>query len=112
MTPKEKHIFYHSKAWILKRDEILHRDHYECQECRRRDNKANADGIQLHGKDREIRKADTVHHIRYLEDAPSLSLEDDNLESVCTLCHNVLHGREPKQWRVKTKRKLITDELW
>ena len=36
MTDKEAKAFYNSSAWKQKRLQILNRDHYECQDCRRR----------------------------------------------------------------------------
>jgi len=67
--------FYKSKAWRRKRLYILMRDKY-CQECLRR---------------KRLRQANTVHHIKPLEVAPELALVDDNLESLCASCHNILH---------------------
>jgi len=111
MTKSERHKFYHSSAWKNKRDEILRRDHYECQECRKRIDLANRNGVCLNAVDRQIRKAYTVHHIKHLDDYPALALDDDNLESVCMICHNVLHGRvlEPRRFSYKEP---VTPERW
>lgn len=68
--------FYHSRQWIRKRNHILRRDNYQCQECRK------------YGR---MREASYVHHIQHLEDRPDLALVDSNLESVCLACHNKLH---------------------
>lgn len=68
--------FYRSKAWQTKRERILRRDGYLCQECRK------------YGRRRE---AVTVHHIKHLEDHPELALEDSNLVSLCNACHNKAH---------------------
>lgn len=58
---------------------ILRRDHYECQECRKKTGK--------------IRRATLVHHIIPYEERPDLGLDEDNLEAVCDRCHNIIHGR-------------------
>ena len=36
MTDKEAKKFYNSTLWKHKRMQILERDHYECQDCRKR----------------------------------------------------------------------------
>ncbi|MFR0840753.1 MAG: hypothetical protein ACLSH0_05900 [Mediterraneibacter faecis] len=36
MTDKEAKAFYNAAAWKHKRMQILERDHYECQDCRKR----------------------------------------------------------------------------
>lgn len=41
---------------------------------------------------------------------PELGLEDDNLVSLCTQCHNLRHGRAPK--RFVRKKKLVSAERW
>jgi 5-methylcytosine-specific restriction endonuclease McrA len=68
--------FYKSRAWQRKREAILRRDKYICQNCKR------------YGRNTE---ATTVHHIIHLEDAPELALDNDNLVSLCAACHNKLH---------------------
>lgn len=74
--------FYHSTRWIRKRAQILRRDGYMCQECRK------------YGR---ITPAYYVHHIEHLEDRPDLALEDSNLEAVCLACHNKLHPEKGSQ---------------
>ena len=68
--------FYKTAKWKAKREKILRRDGYRCQECRK------------YGKNTP---ATYVHHILHLEDRPDLALVDSNLESVCLPCHNKLH---------------------
>lgn len=68
--------FYKSKKWRHKREMILRRDGYQCQDCKR------------YGRQRE---AVTVHHIQHLEDAPELALTSSNLVSLCAKCHNKRH---------------------
>lgn len=110
MTDKEAKQFYNSKKWEIKRLDILKRDHYECQDCVARLKEAAVKGIQLHGEDRKIRRAEQVHHIKDLKEYPELGLDDENLVSLCTQCHNIRHGRHPKRF-VKRKKRL-TEEKW
>ena len=74
MTDKEAKAFYNSSAWKCKRMQILDRDHYECQDCRRRIKAAAASGTQLIGSDRKIWRAEEVHHIQELKEHPELDL--------------------------------------
>ena len=59
-----------------KRAQILRRDGYLCQECRK------------YGR---MTQATTVHHIQHVEDHPELAYNDDNLVSLCEKCHNKMH---------------------
>ena len=68
--------FYQSTEWKRKREAILARDNYQCQECRR------------YGK---LRQAVTVHHKQHLEDHPELAFDNDNLISLCRACHDKAH---------------------
>lgn len=70
--------FYNSTAWKRKRSWIMMRDGYLCQRCR-------AEG--------RTRPAEVVHHIRDAEHWPLLRLTDANLVSLCTTCHERIHGR-------------------
>lgn len=70
--------FYRSKAWIRKRESILRRDEYRCQEAKR------------YGKYKE---AVTVHHIYPLAEHPELALVDWNLLSLSNEYHNRMHDR-------------------
>ncbi|HAN09373.1 MAG TPA: HNH endonuclease [Clostridiales bacterium] len=71
--------FYKSTKWIHKREKILRRDKYECQECKR------------YGKTIE---AKTVHHIHPLEIRPEMGLINKNLISLCNKCHEGMHNRQ------------------
>lgn len=110
MTEKEVKKFYNSKVWKTKREEILKRDRRECQDCVRRLQDAAVEKVILAGEDRKIRAAVEVHHIKELRDYPELKLDDDNLISLCTQCHNVRHGRNVKRFVKKKKR--VTEERW
>ena len=86
------------------------RDHYECQDCRERLRKATEEGRRLTGEDAKIRIATQVHHIKELREYPQLAFDKENLISLCTQCHNIRHGRNPKRFVKRKKR--ITEEKW
>lgn len=110
MTDKEAKKFYDSSAWQKKRLEILKRDRFECQDCRKRLETAVAESIELKEYEKKIRRATEVHHIKELKEHPELALEDDNLISLCSKCHNKRHGRF-QHWSYK-KKKYATEERW
>jgi 5-methylcytosine-specific restriction endonuclease McrA len=70
--------FYKTARWKNKRERVLRRDHYMCQECKR------------YGK---TTPAQTVHHINTLERFPELALVSANLISLCNACHEQMHDR-------------------
>lgn len=78
--------FYKSKAWLSKREKILKRDKYLCQECKR------------YGK---ITPATTVHHIIPLMWCllfnKVLALAGINLISLCNKCHDKMHDRQTRK---------------
>lgn len=87
--------FYKTTRWKSKRDKILKRDEYRCQECKR------------YGKTTE---ATTVHHIYPLLEYPLLRLETRNLISLCSKCHDKMHDRVTnkstelgKQWQERVR---------
>lgn len=106
MTDEQAKAFYNSAAWKHKRIDILKRDHYECQDCLHR---ARTD-IDTRGYV-HIRRASEVHHIIEYKERPDLGLNDDNLISLCTVCHNIRHGRVPRQFH-NEKKKRVTEEMW
>ena len=63
--------FYKNNKWVVKREKILKRDKYECQNCRR------------YFRSKE---AKTVHHIYFFEDYSELGLVNWNLISLCNVC--------------------------
>lgn len=85
--------FYKSTVWLCKRKHILKRDNYECQHCK------------LKGM---YSKAETVHHIKHLKDYPQLAIEDDNLISLCNVCHNIVH---PEKLKI-IKKEIVSEERW
>ena len=67
---------YNSKRWKAKHKQIMRRDKYLCQHCKR------------YGR---LREAKVVHHKKHVDEYPELAYEDDNLESLCNACHNKEH---------------------
>ncbi|WP_405083185.1 HNH endonuclease [Paenibacillus chitinolyticus] len=49
-----------------------------------------------------------MHHIKELERYPELGLSLDNLESVCTSCHNKLHREKGKGNKLERKMRMTT----
>jgi len=76
MNDQHNRSFYTSKKWRKKREYILHRDGFLCQECRK------------YGRNTE---AKIVHHILEVDEHPELKMKNNNLVSVCYSCHNKLH---------------------
>lgn len=70
--------FYHSKKWKNIRAFVLQRDFYMCQICK-------------------MPNSSTVHHIKELTpmniDDSSISINPDNLVTLCNRCHNLIHDR-------------------
>jgi 5-methylcytosine-specific restriction endonuclease McrA len=90
--------FYKTTKWLKKRECILRRDEYRCQECKR------------YGKSTQ---AETVHHINPYELWPELALIDWNLISFCGSCHGKMHDRTTdeltdagKRWADRVREKL------
>lgn len=93
--------FYESKRWRKKREHILRRDSYQCQESKR------------YGKYAE---ATTVHHIYPLEEYSDLALMDWNLISMSAAQHDRMHDRKTDKitaaglyWQRKRRREF---EAW
>jgi 5-methylcytosine-specific restriction enzyme A len=86
--------FYKSKEWLQLRKEVLERDNYECQSCKRKG---------------RYRKAKNVHHIKEVKTHPELALDKDNCESICIQCHNDEHKRLDKYIK---KKKFVNEERW
>ena len=91
---QDVHQFYKSTVWKHKRKEILRRDNFECQMCK---------------KAGKYSGAVVVHHIKHLKDCPALALTDSNLISLCADCHNIVHPEKQKRWK---KRTLLNEERW
>ena len=102
--------FYHSMDWRRMSAAIMVRDHYECQECRKRLKAAAAEGRLLPATERRIRRATQVHHMIPYEVRPDMGLDPDNLEAICDRCHNIAHDRTGGC--MKPKKKRATEEKW
>lgn len=87
--------FYKSKAWQNVRDYVYKRDAMLCQDCLHR-------GLYT--------PAVEVHHITPLTpdniNDPAVSLNPDNLVSLCKMCHTYRHTG--KRWRVDQNGKVHT----
>ncbi|MBO0962506.1 HNH endonuclease [Neobacillus sp. MM2021_6] len=88
--------FYKTSRWKSKREKILKRDEYLCQECKR------------FGRSKG---ASTVHHINTMRNRPDLRLETWNLVSLCNKCHEQMHDRKTDEltdlgehWRARANR--------
>ena len=67
---------YNTERWRRKRMQILRRDGYMCQHCKR------------YGR---MRQATEVHHIKHVDEYPELAWDNNNLTSLCHACHNAEH---------------------
>ena len=81
--------FYKSQAWKHTREVIMTRDHRLCVDC------------LAHGY---ITPADEVHHIVELTpeniNDTSITLNEDNLISLCRECHRKRHDKRPRRYSV------------
>lgn len=112
-TKEQKRKFYNSSQWKGPKGirwDILERDNYECQECKRQGN-VTIDMNEFSYKAKRKKIALVVDHIKELEDYPELALEVENLETLCVNCHNKKHGRYFRKfvWR---ENKWAHDERW
>jgi 5-methylcytosine-specific restriction endonuclease McrA len=97
-------VFYKSKEWIELRDEVMHDNHYECQECLKRG---------------RYTRADCVHHVNEVRHRPDLALnkyytdkegnKQKNLLPLCNRCHNQIHDKLG-YWQRKDK--FTNEEKW
>ncbi|MBQ9328932.1 MAG: HNH endonuclease [Solobacterium sp.] len=95
-SKRGKRAFYHTKEWTRKRRQILERDHFMCQKCRQK-------------KPAVYTRANTVHHIKHLNDEPELALTDSNLISLCSACHD---GEHPERHYNGAGREYRNVERW
>ncbi|WP_217971484.1 HNH endonuclease [Staphylococcus xylosus] len=110
LNKAQRRKFYNSGEWKKKREVIKQRDNYECQECKRQ-GKVAIDVFE-HNKNGRKKIKLVVHHIKELEDNPTLALDDDNLETLCVDCHNKIHDRHYKDWYKPKINKWADDEFW
>ena len=57
-----------------------------------------------------IANFNSKNYVEAYDQFSELALDDDNLVSLCTQCHNLRHGRAPK--RFARKKKLVSIERW
>lgn len=81
--------FYKSTTWQQCRETAIKRDRYLCVDCMRR-------GFQT--------PAEEVHHIKPITpeniNDPEITLNLDNLVSLCRECHQARHNKREKRYRV------------
>ncbi len=69
--------FYKSRAWIKCRNSFMASKNYLCERC---------GGLAV-----------IVHHKKHITPAnindPNITLNWDNLQALCTECHNAVHGK-------------------
>jgi 5-methylcytosine-specific restriction enzyme A len=87
--------FYSSKRWNRARKKVLARDNYLCQRCYKK-------GL--------LTPAEVVHHIDHLRKAPGKVLDESNLISVCSACHNKVHPEKGKKGEVVRKARVVRVE--
>ncbi|MBR2775784.1 MAG: HNH endonuclease [Prevotella sp.] len=89
--------FYKSKEWKALRDNIMKRDGWLCQDCLSK------------GK---YTPAEEVHHITEITpdniNDPSITLNPDNLVSLCRECHRTRHGAHERRYKVDEFGRVIT----
>jgi len=73
---KESEFFYHSDEWKKLRNEIFKRDNHTCMLCLERGGNLNA------------------HHIKKRSEFKELSLDMDNIITLCVNCHDKTKFRE------------------
>ena len=88
--------FYNSTAWKRMREQILRRDNFECQHCKKK-GKVTTQNLQ-------------VHHIKEVKQYPELGLEPSNLITICARCHNLEHDKNG--YGNCKKDDPITTEMW
>lgn len=77
-------VLLEKKEWKIKRDGILMRDHFKCQNCG-----AEEETSELH-----------VHHKFYIEGLDPWEYNDSDLVTLCERCHSDLHNSRvvPYYW--------------
>lgn len=97
--------FYNSTDWDILREDVLNRDHHECQFFAGKWN----DGKH---KPYTIKPvfATMVHHIIPIKERPDLALDKNNCISLSNEAHEIVEDR--KRFRYKKRKKVITKEQW
>lgn len=80
--------------WILRKTQVLQRDHYQCQWCD--DHEYGMQG-ELH-----------VHHKKYYDDwRMPWDYQDEDLITLCDICHTLFHQRDNA-----VKKKELERQMW
>ncbi|MFC9446702.1 HNH endonuclease [Bacillus cereus] len=106
-TKQQKRKFYDSGEWKSIRKQVKKRDNYECQECKH-NARVQTDTNEYSESAKRKKIQIVAHHIKELEHHPELTLNINNLETVCVNCHNKEHGRVYE----KKQNKWQHDEKW
>lgn len=89
--------FYKSTAWQQVREIAIKRDKYLCVDCMRRG---------------YITPAQEVHHINPITpdniNIPEITLNLDNLVSLCKECHQARHKKQQKRYKIDEFGRVIT----
>ncbi len=96
--------FYNSTDYDIWREQVLERDHYECQFFAGKWD----DGIHKPNKIKLV-KANTAHHIEPIKLRPDLCLDVNNGVALSFEAHEIISDR--KKFKNKQK-KLLTREMW
>ncbi len=67
--------------WLVRRNEILERDDYCCQDCLRSPKNGCSTHIKLQ-----------VHHRQYFDGLMAWEYSDQYLVTLCDRCHSMFHG--------------------
>lgn len=98
LTKEDRDRFYNSYTWRKLRLEILKRDNFECQWCKRKGIVTTKDDTTL-----------IVDHIKELETHPKLALDPNNLRTLCFFHHELRHDRI---YKGKKKKNKWEDDEW
>ena len=94
---KESDPFYHTGAWKRLRVMAIERDQGMCCECMR---KFRAGLIN------KPKRAVMVHHIVPIKEDPTKALRLDNLESLCSGCHEEKHPERRQRREAEPKHQM------
>lgn len=97
---KERDAFYNSTDFDIVREQVLERDHHECQFFAGKWD----DGIHKPYKI-EPKLATMVHHIKSIKERPDLCLDPNNLISLSFEAHEIIEDRARFRFKHKPKDK-------
>jgi 5-methylcytosine-specific restriction endonuclease McrA len=110
---RDEHLFYlNSQEWKLKRERILSRDNYQCQDCLKVISiiLKEFDLVLKRFNVKEInykRSATEVHHLTY--ETLHTSQEENDCISLCGTCHTIRHKMvsESVKWLIEQRERNI-----